>query len=160
MDRAMPREPADAGRGLTLPLYHNDHESLGWWGMVVLLIADAAIVASFVFAYLFLWTARPMPWPPDGSEMPDLLEPSLIIAAFVGAYVLFEAAERFNRRDDRLATSLCLIASAIASALVLGLDWRWLQDLGTDPTGHAYGAAVDASWPPPVDPFYGPGSLY
>ena len=59
MDPALPREPADAGRGTALPLYSNDSGSVGWWGMVVLLISDAAVIASFVFAYLFLWTARP-----------------------------------------------------------------------------------------------------
>jgi cytochrome c oxidase subunit I+III len=142
MDKAVPREPADAGRGLALPLYRNGRESLGWWGIMVLLIADAAIVASFIFAYLFLWTARPMAWPPDGSDTPGLLGPFLILTALVGASVLFEAAERYNRRGDRLATSLCLVACAIASVLVLGLDWRWLQDLGIDPTRHGYGATV------------------
>src|SRR5690606_26447608 len=69
MDAARPRELADAGRGLALPLYRNGRESVGWWGMMVLLIADAAVTACFVFAYLFLWTARPAEWPPDGTAL-------------------------------------------------------------------------------------------
>src|SRR4051794_19768751 len=93
MDRLMPRGVADAGRGVTLPLYSNDSQSVGWWGMVVLLISDAAVVASFIFAYLFLWTARPAVWPPDGSQIPDLLRPVLLSAAVVAAYALFEAAD-------------------------------------------------------------------
>jgi hypothetical protein len=91
MDRALPREPADAGRGLALPLYSNGSASPGWWGMVVLLISDAAVIASFAFAYLFLWTARPAVWPPDGSQLPGFIQPVLISAIVIGAWLLFEA---------------------------------------------------------------------
>jgi cytochrome c oxidase subunit I+III len=117
MDPALPRARADAGRGVALPLYTNGSGSVGWWGMVVLLIADAAVMASFIFAYLFLWTARPAVWPPDGSQLPGLVEPSLIAAVIVAAYVLFEAADRLNQCDRRLAAALCLVASA---ALAVG----------------------------------------
>jgi cytochrome c oxidase subunit I+III len=142
MDPALPREPADAGRGVALPLYGNGSESVGWWGMVVLLIADAAVMASFAFSYLFLWTARPAVWPPDGSQVPGFVQPALIAGAVLLALALFEAADRFNKRDERLPTSLCLVASAVASALAVGLGFRWLQGLGIDPTRHGYGAAV------------------
>lgn len=57
MDQARPHGLADAGRGVALPLYSNDSKSVGWWGMVVLLISNAAVAGSFIFAYLFLWTA-------------------------------------------------------------------------------------------------------
>jgi|SoiMethySBSTD1v2_1073268.scaffolds.fasta_scaffold13003_6 cytochrome c oxidase subunit I+III len=142
MDRALPRAPADAGRGLALPLYRNGSESVGSWGMVVLLISDAVVVACFAFAYLFLWTARPVVWPPDGSRLPGFFAPGVIAAAVAGAYVLFEAARRFNRRDRRSATGLCLIGVAILAVLALAIGWMWLKSLGIDPTRHGYGAAV------------------
>jgi cytochrome c oxidase subunit I+III len=142
MDRAFPRGLADAGRGVALPLYSNGSGSVGSWGMVVLLISDAAVVASFIFAYLFLWTVRPAVWPPDGSKLPGFLEPALSAAALIGAYVLFEAADRLNQRDRRFAAALCLIATAILACGALAIGWRWLDGLGTDPTGHSYGAAV------------------
>lgn len=142
MDRALPRAPADAGRGLTLPLYTNGGESVASWGMVVLLISDAVVGASFAFAYLFLWTARPVVWPPDGSQLPGFVAPTLIAAAVGGAYVLFEAARRLNRRDRRPATRMCLSGTAILAAGALAMGWMWLNSLGVDPTGHAYGAAV------------------
>jgi cytochrome c oxidase subunit I+III len=142
MDPALPRELADAGRGVSLPLYRSGSASVGWWGMAVLLISDAAVVASFGFAYLFLWTARPAVWPPDGSQPPGFLEPALISASIAGAYVLFEAADRLNRRDRRLATSLCLVMAAILAGGALAMGWSWLDGLGIDPTGHSYGAAV------------------
>jgi cytochrome c oxidase subunit I+III len=142
MDRALPRGLADAGRGVALPLYSNGSGSVGRWGMVVLLISDAAVVASFIFAYLFLWTVRPAVWPPDGSKLPGFLEPALCAAALIGACVLFEAADRLNQGNRRLAVALCLMATAILAAGALAIGWRWLDGLGTDPTGHSYGAAV------------------
>jgi cytochrome c oxidase subunit I+III len=142
LDGPLPREPADAGRGLALPLYSNGSDSVGWWGLCVLLIADAAVVASFVFAYLFLWTARPGPWPPDGSQVPDILPPAIIVAAVIGAWLLFELADRQNQRGRRMAMVSCLVAAAIVACVALGIGWHWLARLGIDPTRHSYGAAV------------------
>ncbi|KAB0265565.1 cytochrome c oxidase subunit I [Microvirga brassicacearum] len=141
-DRALPRQLADAGRGVALPLYSNDSQSVGWWGMVVLLISDAAVVASFAFAYLFLWTARPAIWPPAGLQLPGFLEPALISAAVAVAWVLFEVADRLNQRDRRLATSFCFIVSVVLAGGAIVIGWSWLHGLGIEATRHSYGAAV------------------
>jgi cytochrome c oxidase subunit I+III len=142
LDKAYPRGLADAGHGLALPLYRNDRESVGWWAMVVLLVADASLTLAIIFAYLFLWTAHPAVWPPDGSRTPGLLEPVLIFALVAGAYACFEAADRINRRGRRLATCLCLIAVALLAVVALVIGWPWPSSLGIDPTRHSYGAAV------------------
>jgi heme/copper-type cytochrome/quinol oxidase subunit 3 len=142
MDPALPRQTADAGRGVALPLYRNDSASVGWWRMVVLLISDAAIIASFAFAYLFLWTARPAIWPPDDSQMPGFLEPALITAAVFAAWALFEAADGLNARDRRAAASLALFATAAIGVSAVVFGWAWLHELGISPTRHRYGAAV------------------
>ena len=142
MDRAYPRRPVDAGRGLALPLYTNDAKSVGWWGMTVLLIADAAVLASFAFAYVFLWTAHPDAWPPRDAPLPGFLEPALVSAVAVLAYAGFEAAERFNRADRRLATGASLVVAAILAAAAVAFGWAWLQELGIDGTAHSYGATI------------------
>ena len=142
LDKAYPRNLADAGHGLALPLYRNDSQSVGWWAMVVLLISDASLTLSIVFAYLFLWTVHPTIWPPDGSRLPGLLEPALIFACVAGAGIFFEIAERFNRHERRLTTRLCLVATASLAVVALMTGWTWLRSLGIDPTGHSYGAAV------------------
>jgi len=142
MDRAFPRELADAGRGASLPLYNNGRGSIGRWAMGVTLVSDAAVVASFIFAYLFLWTTRPAVWPPDGSQLPGFRGPAVIAALVVGGALLFEAADRLNQRSRRLITSVCLVACAALAAGALGAGWRWLGGLGIDPTAHSYGATV------------------
>ena len=106
MDRPYLREGADAGRGVTLPLYVSGSDSVGWWGMVVLLISDAAVMASFAFAYMFLWTGQPGAWPPDGSLAPQLLEPLALGAAVLLAWGLFEAASMANARERPAQTRM------------------------------------------------------
>ena len=142
MDKELPREHADAGRGLSLPLYRNDSGSVGWWGASVLLVSDAVVLASFAFAYLFLWTARPGPWPPDGSRMPGFVEPGAVAAVILLAWFVFEAAGRYILHDRRLAASVSLAAAAILAGAALVMGWFWLGSLGTDPTRHSYGASV------------------
>jgi cytochrome c oxidase subunit I+III len=142
MDRAYPRELADAGRGLALPLYDNGSTSVGWWGLLVLLISDAAVVASFIFAYLFLWTAHPAAWPPDGSRTSGWVAPAVTSSLVAGAWFLFEAAGQYNRRNRRPATWLALIGAAVFAGSAVATGWSWLGSLGIDPTRHSYGAAV------------------
>jgi cytochrome c oxidase subunit I+III len=144
-DKAFPPGTVDAGNGLALPRYRNDDASVGWWGMVVLLIADASLTLCIGFSYLFLWTARPAVWPPDGSEVPGLLGALLVLALVAGAHALFEAAERVNRRDRRPAAAACLAGAAALAALAVRAGWGWLDGLGIDPTEHGYGAAVHAT---------------
>jgi cytochrome c oxidase subunit I+III len=142
LDKAYPRGLADAGHGLALPLYRNGRESFGWWAMVVVLIADASLTLSLAFAYVFLWTAHPTVWPPDGSLIPGPTEPALIFALVAAAGVFFEGAERFNGRDRRLATRVCFVGAAVLGAAALAVGWTWPLGLGIDPTRHSYGAAV------------------
>jgi cytochrome c oxidase subunit I+III len=141
MDAPMPRERADAGRGLALPLYRNDSASVGWWGLMVTLVVDGAVLASLIFTYFFLWTARPMPWPPDGSSLPGAVWPAAMIALTLAAWIACEVAARLNRTDRGLATGLALV---LCAALALGAGWLmtlWPGHLAIVPTTHAYGAS-------------------
>ncbi|MDB5900195.1 MAG: ctaD, partial [Ramlibacter sp.] len=142
LDRPMPRELADAGRGLALPLSKNDSTSVGWWGLAVLLVSDAAVMASFAFAYLFLWTARPAAWPPDGSALPGFWTPALAVLLVACAGLLFLAAERLIQRDRRTAAAGSLMLAALAGAAACWIVWRWPAGLGISATRSGYGAAV------------------
>ncbi len=142
MDRAFPRESADAGRGVSLPLYRNDSGAVGWWAMAVLLISDTVVGASFIFAYLFLWTVQPAVWPPAGSALPGFRGPVLIAALAAVGYAVFEIADRFNQRDRRLSTAFCLLAVSVVAGAALRIGSGWLETLGIDATRHSYDAAI------------------
>jgi cytochrome c oxidase subunit I+III len=142
LDRAHPRTPTDAGRGLSLPRYTNDGRSLGCWAMVILLIVDASLTIAILFAYLFLWTTRPAVWPPDGSLVPGVREPLVLVAVTGAAYALFEVAAWVNRHDRRALLGACLAGAVLAAATAISLAAPWPARLGIDPTRHSYGAAV------------------
>ncbi|MRX52260.1 cytochrome c oxidase subunit I [Paracoccus sp. S-4012] len=144
LDPEKPRGLVDAGRGTALPAYSNNSSSVGWWGMMVVLISDAAVIVSLAFAYLFLWTARPMTWPPDGSALPTFEGVAPIGFSVILAYALFLWAERLIRADLRGATAIALVGVALLAVLALWLGWGWFRDLGIDHTATSYGAAVTA----------------
>jgi cytochrome c oxidase subunit I+III len=143
LDKEYPRQLADAGRGLALPLYRNDDQSVGWWGMVVTLISDAAVTISFIFAYFFLWTVQPGQWPPpELAQQPPLWPAVLAAAAAIAAWALIEAADDANTREARGTTALLLVACALAAAVSFAAGWIWLVNSNLPATTHAYGACV------------------
>ncbi len=142
LDPPMPRELADAGRGLALPLYRSGSKSVGWWAMVVLLIADAAVLASFIFSYLFLWTVRPQSFFPQGLPLPGVVQLVLMGALAGAAAIAFEIAGRFNQRDGKAAAIASLVVAALAGAAAIFFGWQWLVETGLSPTTHSRGATT------------------
>ncbi|HEU4698421.1 MAG TPA: cytochrome c oxidase subunit I [Gemmatimonadales bacterium] len=142
LDPAQPRGLADAGRGLALPLYRNDTGSVGRWGLMVLLVSDAAVVASFVFAYFYLWSGQPGLWPPEPAALPSIGAPLLAALLTLGAWLGFELADRRVRRERGRAAGVCLALSTLLAAGALVVGVRWLGAMGVDPAAHSYGAAV------------------
>ncbi len=140
-DEALPRTVADAGRGVALPLYVNDSRSVGWWGMAVTLISDAAVAASFAFSYLFLWTARPSLWP-VAEARPDLLLPLLAVSAVLAAWALFEAADRLLQAGRPRLSGAALVTAAVVAVVSLRIGWSWVAGHVADPTVSSYPAAV------------------
>ena len=156
LDAGAPREPSDAGLGLALPTYGNGSASVGAWGLGVTLVSDAAVTASFVFSYLFLWTARPALWPPLGGPLPMLVEPAIAGLAAVAAWLLFRRAERIVRDSGghvhgpprhrrfgwRARAALMLAAAGTAAAVGAVVAVRWILGIAPDHTATAYFAAV------------------
>ena len=138
----IPEKPVkDCGLGLTLPLYRSGPVSVGWWGMLITMLADLAAFVSLVFGYFFFWT-RHEDFPPDPEAGPGWLWPAVALAATLGCWVATVLAGRFNRRDAPIGFYgglglAMLLAVAAGAALVMG-PWR----AGLDPTAHSYPATV------------------
>lgn len=56
--------PVDAGQGLSLPTSREVPDPPGWWGSLMLLLADGVHFGALLFGYAFLWTIAPA-WPPQ-----------------------------------------------------------------------------------------------
>jgi cytochrome c oxidase subunit I+III len=66
----------------------------------------------------------------------------VLLGLTAGAYLLFESAERFNRRDSRFSVGICLGGTAILASVAIAIGSAWPGSLGINPTRHSYGAAV------------------
>ncbi|CAN5123022.1 cytochrome c oxidase subunit I [soil metagenome] len=136
------KEEKSVGLDLTLPIYVSGSKSVGWWAMLITMLADITAFVSLVFGYFFYWTVHG-DFPPDGSPGPGVVWPVLGGTLALASWALTMVAHRANRRAWR--ASGFYAASGLAALAGLGgiaalLAGPWLN--GLDPTLHAYNAIV------------------
>ncbi|HEX6313491.1 MAG TPA: cbb3-type cytochrome c oxidase subunit I [Gemmatimonadaceae bacterium] len=131
----------DVGKGLRLPIDIGDHTSSGWAGAVVFLLVDAAMFASLVYSYFYLWTVAEV-WPPPGYRpLPDL--PALVGAVLLLACLPAAVAAQHGASSGRPGLALTGLALIIVLFLaILGAGyWAWLG-IPVTINSHAYGAVI------------------
>jgi cytochrome c oxidase subunit I+III len=138
----IPEQPAKyVGLGLTLPLYRSGPASVGWWAMVITMLADLTAFVSLVFGYFFFWTLHD-DFPPEPAAGPGWVWPAIALGATLGAWLLTQFAGHFNRSDAAGAYYgglgiAMLLAAGAGAALLMGPSRS-----GLDPTAHSYPATV------------------
>jgi cytochrome c oxidase subunit I+III len=131
----------DVGLGLKLPLYASGSGSVGWWAMLITMLAVFTAFLSIVFAYFFFWTIHE-DFPPGGEAGPGWRWPVAGLALLLGAWSLTLLARQANRADRGAAFQACL-AGAVLLALAGGAALlQGPRATGLDPTRHAYDATV------------------
>jgi cytochrome c oxidase subunit I+III len=137
-----PEKPEkDVGLGVTLPIFVSGPKSIGWWAMLVTMLAVMTAYVCLLFGYFFFWTVRD-DFPPEPATGPGILWPALSAGFVVAACALLQWSRGWNRagRVRRLYVALAsaaLLSVAGAAALVAG---PWTS--GLDPTSHSYPAIV------------------
>lgn len=131
----------DVGLGLTLPLYASGSRSVGWWAMLITMLAVLTAFVSLVFAYFFYWTIHE-DFPPANATGPGVFWPCTSALLLGGAWACHLVARRCNRTDRAGAFYGAMLlggmlALAGGAAIVAG-PWR----TGLDPTAHVYPAIV------------------
>jgi cytochrome c oxidase subunit I+III len=135
------KERKDVGLGLSLPLYVAGSNSVGWWAVLITMLAVGTAFACLVFGYFFFWTIHE-DFPPDPSPGPHLGLTVAGAALLLAAWAATLFARRSNRAGGSTAVYVALggaiIGAAAGSAALLAGPWV----SGLDPTLHVYPAIV------------------
>jgi cytochrome c oxidase subunit I+III len=138
----IPEKPEkDVGLGLELPLYASGKASIGWWGMLIAMLADVTAFACLVFGYLFFWTVHD-DFPPEPTTGPGVPWPLVAAGASIGAWGLTLLARRCNREDRALGHYAALAGAMGLAAVGAGALVAGPLTTGLDPTSHVYPATV------------------
>ncbi len=133
-------ETIDIGHGVHLPAYVSGARSVLYTGVVVALIFDLVTYGALVFSYLYLFTVRGLPWPPEGYAVHDLPAAAWPAALCLGLLIVGVATGRLLRRDRRLSAALgSLVLLALHAATVAAL-LRWMAPVPA--VADAYGATL------------------
>jgi len=130
----------DIGGGIVLPTYASGPVSHSWWAMVVLLLVAAALYLSYLFGFLYLWTAASERWPRQ-EELPPLANAVAPLAILAISAVLLAGAHRLLDKNSGgrwlLAWLLFAGAAALAGALALDIAGHWRSGLSPQSSGYA-----------------------
>jgi cytochrome c oxidase subunit I+III len=131
----------EVGLGLKLPLYMSGQNSVSWWAMFIMMLADFTAFISLVFGYFFYWTVHE-DFPPDPVPGPGILWPGVAGALLLGAWGLTALSRRWNRRIQGAPFYTGLGAAAVLALLggAALLAGPWLTEL--NPKTHVYAATV------------------
>ncbi|MFA7506081.1 MAG: cytochrome c oxidase subunit I [Burkholderiaceae bacterium] len=132
----IPEEPMrDVGMGLSLPVYVSGPASIGWWAMLITMIADQSAFLALVFSEFFYWTvATPAaPAPASGPLLAGLLAGAL-------AWVLVIASRHLTGRDRPSPARIALLAGALLAVGCAVLLVVSLRTAGLDPSSSASAA--------------------
>jgi cytochrome c oxidase subunit I+III len=140
-DRAPPLRSARIGTRREVPIGAEGAAKHAWWAMVVLLVVDATIFASFMFAHIHV-SMRAEVCPPPGAALPaahwPLLAAALLLAGSAGLLV----ARR--TRHSRAAVMLCVGLAMVCATGAFASEWFGHLQAGLAPGRQAWSATVAA----------------
>ncbi|NHZ37681.1 cytochrome c oxidase subunit I [Massilia rubra] len=137
-DRPPPLAHARVGADLTLPVGARGTASHSWWATLIMLVVDATIFASFVFAYIHIsmrLTVCPPPQAALAAPLWPLLSCALLIASSALVWLAGRALERRRLAPLVLAALACMLAA-------FACDFNGQRLAGLEPTAQAWSATV------------------
>jgi len=138
-DQPPPTAHARVADDIRLPVGAAGMRSHSWWAMVVLVVVDMTVFASFAFAHIHVAMAADV-CPPPGAALPGARWPGTAIALLATSSLAMALATRCIRR------SVALQALVVLALLCLGGAWSvdFASHLraGLAPTAQAWSATV------------------
>lgn len=115
-----------------------DARTIGWWGMLLGIIALTHLVGGLIVAYLYIRAGNPR-WPPQGVERPDLLIPAVAPVLTLVAAVFATLEVRWTERRATVGMVGATTAIVVGIVAVLARVYA-LRDVGFLWDEHAYGS--------------------
>jgi cytochrome c oxidase subunit 3 len=106
-----------------LPPGRNPHQEVGYWGMVLFCLTEAALFAYLLSSYFYLGVTN-MFWPPAGEERPKLQKPLMMTVLLVTSSVVLFFAEKARERGKKAEYMVGVLVT-----MALGLGFLGLQGL-------------------------------
>jgi cytochrome c oxidase subunit I+III len=131
----------DVGLGLKLPLYVSGSDSVGWWAMLITMLADMSAFFSLIFGYFFFWTIHE-DFPPTGVDGPGVFWPGIAAILLIAAWAVTLLAKRLNARGSAAGLRAMLAVNALLSVFGAAALLYAPYVTGLDPTQHSYPAIV------------------
>jgi len=135
----------DAGHSgaqpLRLPTQAAASGSPGWWAMTILLLVDASLYASLIFAYAYLWLGAEA-WPPAGHVLPGIGWALAGILLLLGGSLALRRAVRENAAGEAGRMRGLLLIAALLLAAFLVTQGISLAGYGQPPQSHAFASLL------------------
>lgn len=117
-----------------------DPRGVDWWGVVFLLVVLSAFFAAIMFSWFYLRSGAES-WPPEGTDRPALLLPSMATGALLASCLPLIWLQRELRQGATPRFNLALALSFVPGLLFLALQAIGFLGLDFGATDHAYGSA-------------------
>jgi cytochrome c oxidase subunit 3 len=121
-----------------LPVGSKGRHASGWWGMLALVVTEAALFAYLLFSYFYIASQAHGPWPPDG-------RPSLLLAVtntiilIIGSLTI-RYGERGIQQGSRRRLMTGLLVTLVLGVVFLGLQVLEWHNKSFSLTSGVYGS--------------------
>ena len=124
---------------LDLPVGSMGRHANGWWGMIMLIVTEAALFGYLLFAYYYLAVQHGREWLPAVLPGWQWSIPETLVL-LLSAAVVWAAERRLTRNGSDLSLVLMLIAAALLGVVFLVLEvFDWVSESFT-PYTDSYGS--------------------
>lgn len=96
-------------------------QSPAWWGMMLMILTEAALFASLLLAYFYERSNSPA-WPPAGIKEPELLLPIIMTALLLGSSATMVMAELGIKQGRDVLLRLGLVLSIVLAVAFLSVQ--------------------------------------
>ncbi len=122
-----------------LPTQVSGSRSVGWWGLICLLLNEVVLFASLIASYFYIRFNSPT-WPPAGIQPPELLLPAIMTVILLSSSVFMHLAQHGIKRGDQSRLRVGLLIAFLLGIAFLGMQVYEYTHPEVLPADNTYGS--------------------